>query len=327
VGVHHQHIYNFRLEMDVDGIQNSFVEMDPMAVPNNNEGPRKSVMVVEEKTVKNELDAAQKFDNSTIRLLVNPNEQNSQGYSTGYQLIPNAGGTHPFAKDPLFTPDDWLIKRANFVTNHIWITNYNAEERYPEGEYPNQSQTDTGLGEWTQDNSSIENTDNVVWLTTGATHITRAEEWPIMPTEWSSMMLKPFNFFDRTPTIDQGKDYFDISHSESLSIVVEGKSLETIYKPILINNQIFVPIREYTEALGAKVGWEESTERVTITYDKTLVQIQLDNKAKGSESEAKPFEEATLHNEKTYVSLQWLEETFGLDVRYNEKYKTIYVNR
>ncbi|AEI45512.1 TynA protein [Paenibacillus mucilaginosus] len=30
----------------------------------------------------------------------------------------------------------------------------------------------------------------------------RAEEWPIMPTEWVHAMLKPWNFFDETPTLD-----------------------------------------------------------------------------------------------------------------------------
>ncbi|WP_337999614.1 hypothetical protein [Paenibacillus mucilaginosus] len=42
----------------------------------------------------------------------------------------------------------------------------------------------------------------MVWITTGATHVARAEEWPIMPTEWVHAMLKPWNFFDETPTLD-----------------------------------------------------------------------------------------------------------------------------
>nr|WP_286333536.1 hypothetical protein [Escherichia sp. HH091_1A] len=37
--------------------------------------------------------------------------------------------------------------------------------------------------------------------TTGTTHVARAEEWPIMPTEWVHTLLKPWNFFDETPTL------------------------------------------------------------------------------------------------------------------------------
>jgi primary-amine oxidase len=205
VGTTHQHIYNFRLDMDVDGENNSFKEINPMAVPNTEGGPRKSVMVTEERMIKYEQDAVQKFDPSTIRLLVNPNKTNKVGNPVGYQIIPFAGGTHPIAKDALFTGDDWLLKRAQFMDKHIWITNYNAEEWYPEGEYPNRSTEDNGLSKFVADNGSIENTDNVVWITTGATHVTRAEEWPIMPTEWVNAMIKPWNFFDQTPTLDLPK--------------------------------------------------------------------------------------------------------------------------
>ena len=42
------------------------------------------------------------------------------------------------------------------------------------------------------------------WLTTGTTHIARAEEWPIMPTEWVNVLLKPWNYFSETPTLHLG---------------------------------------------------------------------------------------------------------------------------
>lgn len=202
VGTTHQHIYNFRLDLDVDGENNSLTEINPMAVPNTEGGPRKSVMITEQKTVNSELDAAQKFDPSTIRILSNPNKENKVGNPVSYQLIPFAGGTHPIAKGALFTKDDWLFKRTNFMDKQIWVTNYKPDERYPEGKYSNRSKSDTGLGQFTSDNASIVNQDNVVWLTTGATHVARAEEWPMMPTEWVHVMLKPWNFFDRTPTLD-----------------------------------------------------------------------------------------------------------------------------
>ena len=43
-------------------------------------------------------------------------------------------------------------------------------------------------------------------FTTGTTHVARAEEWPIMPTEWVHALLKPWNFFDETPTLGKKKD-------------------------------------------------------------------------------------------------------------------------
>ncbi len=49
-------------------------------------------------------------------------------------------------------------------------------ERFPEGKYPNRSTHDTGLGQYSKDNESLDNTDAVVWMTTGTTHVARAEE-------------------------------------------------------------------------------------------------------------------------------------------------------
>ncbi|MGD8189465.1 primary-amine oxidase [Brevibacillus ginsengisoli] len=206
LGVNHQHLYNFRLDLDVDGMNNSVVEWKPKAEPlTDNSSPRKSEMVVKAKTYEKEQDAIQKWDPDKIVLVTNPSKNNKQGYPTGYQVIANAGTSHPFAQDPLFTDDDWPLQRMQYATKHIWVTPYQKNELYPEGKYVNQNTGETGLGLWTKQNRPIVNTDDVVWLTTGTTHITRAEEWPMMPTEWASILLKPFNFFDRTPTLDLPK--------------------------------------------------------------------------------------------------------------------------
>ena len=182
VGTTHQHIYNFRLDLDVDGENNSLVAMDPVVKPNTAGGPRTSTMQVNQYNIGNEQDAAQKFDPGTIRLLSNPNKENRMGNPVSYQIIPYAGGTHPVAKGAQFA-------------------RYHPGERFPEGKYPNRSSHDTGLGQYSKDNESLDNTDAVIWMTTGTTHVARAEEWPIMPTEWVHTLLKPWNFFDETPTL------------------------------------------------------------------------------------------------------------------------------
>ena len=202
VGTTHQHIYNFRLDMDVDGENNSLVELNPVVVKNDRGGPRTSTMQIDHKVVRTEQQAAQKFDPATIRLLSNTSKENKMGYPVSYQLIPYAGGTHPVAKGANFGSDEWLLNRLSFMDKQIWVTRYDPQERYPEGHYPNRSATDTGLGLFTANNQSIENSDNVVWLTTGTTHVARAEEWPIMPTELVHVLLKPWNFFDETPTLN-----------------------------------------------------------------------------------------------------------------------------
>ena len=201
VGTTHQHIYNFRLDLDVDGEANELREIDPVVAPNTRGGPRTSTMQTTERTVQTEKQAAQKFDPATVRLLSNPARANKVGNAVSYQLIPYAGGTHPIAKGANFAPDEWIYHRLSFMDKQIWVTRYDPNERFPEGKYPNRSARDTGLGQFTADDQPIVGTDNVVWLTTGTTHVARAEEWPIMPTEWVHALLKPWNFFDETPTL------------------------------------------------------------------------------------------------------------------------------
>ena len=48
----------------------------------------------------------------------------------------------------------------------------------------------------------IEDTDVVLWYTVGSHHITRPEDWPVMPAERAGFMLKPAGFFDRNPALD-----------------------------------------------------------------------------------------------------------------------------
>ena len=85
--------------------------------------------------------------------------------------------------------------------HHMRRTN-SPDERWPAGEFVNQSEVDTGLSEWTRANRSIENTDVVLWYVFGIHHITRPEDWPIMPADTVSFWLKPVGFFDRNPALD-----------------------------------------------------------------------------------------------------------------------------
>ncbi|MBB3114352.1 primary-amine oxidase [Paenibacillus phyllosphaerae] len=197
----HQHIFSYRLDLDVDGENNTVGEILPKAVTVPEPEFARSEMITIDKTYKTEQEAIQKFDPDKIVLVTSEDSENRQGYTTGYQVMPYAGGTHPFMEEPLFTKNDYVLKRAEFINNHIWVTPYKKDELYAEGKYTTHN-TDTGLGLWTKKNRKIENTDTVVWLTTGTTHVMRAEEFPIMPTEWVTAMIKPFNFFDETPTLD-----------------------------------------------------------------------------------------------------------------------------
>ena len=128
--------------------------------------------------------------------VVNPHVTNGLGQPVSYKLMPGdntAAFQHPSA---------YVSKRAGYMSKHLWVTPYDADELYATGKYPNQSQTDAGLPAYTKDNRSIEDTDVVVWYTLTHNHIPRPEDWPVMPVGYTGFMLKPVGFFDRNPALD-----------------------------------------------------------------------------------------------------------------------------
>ena len=49
---------------------------------------------------------------------------------------------------------------------------------------------------------AVGQTDVVLWYVFGIHHITRPEDWPVMPADTISFWLKPFGFFDQNPALD-----------------------------------------------------------------------------------------------------------------------------
>ncbi len=85
------------------------------------------------------------------------------------------------------------------------MTPYSRQERYAAGNYPNQSKGGEGLPAWTSANRPIRNSDIVLWYTLGFHHVVRAEDWPVLSTDWRAFELRPFDFFDRNPALDLPK--------------------------------------------------------------------------------------------------------------------------
>lgn len=65
-----------------------------------------------------------------------------------------------------------------------------------------------GLPEWMGDGSeSIDNSDVVLWHTFGVTHIPAPEDFPVMPVEPITLLLRPRNFFTNNPVMDVPPSY------------------------------------------------------------------------------------------------------------------------
>jgi primary-amine oxidase len=198
LAAHHQHFFSVRLDMAVDGAANSVYEVETEAVPVGSDNPYGNAFRPRRTLLRTESEAQRLADPRVARhwLVVNPGVVNGLGQPVGYKLVPEAG-VLPFAADQAS-----VTRRARFMTRHLWVTPFAADERFPAGEYPNQHEGEAGLPEWTKADRPIESTDIVLWYTLGSHHIPRPEDWPVMPVERVGFALKPVGFFDQNPALD-----------------------------------------------------------------------------------------------------------------------------
>jgi primary-amine oxidase len=197
LGVNHDHFFSYRIDMDVDGVDNTFVRQRLVSAQQPTDAPRQGIWKVHQERVLSEQQAqtTMKVDKPALLTFTSSTARNEMGYPTSYQLMfPN---THP-----LVTMDDVIYQRAGFLKNNLWVTRYKRDELFSTGLAVNQSDVGQGLPQYAADNEAIEDTDLVAWPMIGFHHVPMAEDWPVMPAKVDEITLKPRNFFNRNPALD-----------------------------------------------------------------------------------------------------------------------------
>jgi primary-amine oxidase len=195
---YHQHFIIARLDLDVDGPDNTVVETHSEAHPVGPENPYGLALVQVATPLESEHGARRDYDWTSQRgwKVINPSVMNAYGDPVAYKLVPSG------AIPSLLPEGSAVLGRAEAIRHQLWVTRHDDTERWPCGDYPTQSREDTGLPAWTRADRSIADTDVVLWYVFGIHHITRVEDWPVMPADTVSFWLKPFGFFDRNPALD-----------------------------------------------------------------------------------------------------------------------------
>jgi primary-amine oxidase len=212
----HQHVFNARLDFEIDGVKNSVRQVDVEAVPYGPEGYDPTPHQEPDRQHLNRYGQAayadrQKFESeSEAHAMTNPHSgryweiinENKINDATeqpvGYRLRQKTGDNTKF----LAQPGSSDMKRMGFADKHFWVTQHNENEIFPAGDYPNQSPGGNGLPQWVEQDRSVENEDIVVWYNMNQSHVTAPEDWPILPAKMMSFKLEPVHFFEEQPGID-----------------------------------------------------------------------------------------------------------------------------
>ena len=149
-GPNHQHFFNFRLDMSIDGAGNSVYEVDSVPEPDPALNPHHNAWITQDTLVASEADGARDWNWSTGRYwkVSNPSKVNELGQPVAYKLTP---------KDivPVMVQEgSHIYDRARFVQHNLWVTRYDPTEKFAAGDYMYQSADAQGLPEFIADDAA-----------------------------------------------------------------------------------------------------------------------------------------------------------------------------
>ena len=137
--------------------------------------------------------------NPTLWTIVNENEKNKWGAKRGYRIIPSFSESEPelFTQHLMFGP--WLNMKY-----HCAVTKRKDEETDGTSSiYDIRRPTDPRGGLLNMMNDeNIRNEDLVAWVNAKFIHVPTSEDVPMTNGVDTGFVLKPFNYFDTTPTFD-----------------------------------------------------------------------------------------------------------------------------
>ncbi|KAJ0565439.1 putative primary-amine oxidase [Helianthus annuus] len=160
----HQHFFVARMYMSVDckpgESHNQVVEVDAKIEGPGDANVHDNAFYTEEKLLKSELEAIRDCNPSSARhwIIRNTRTLNRTGQLTSYKLVAGSNCL------PLGGAEAKFLRRAAFLMHNLWVTQYEPEEMFPGGEFPNQNpRVGEGLATWVKKNRSLEETDLVLW--------------------------------------------------------------------------------------------------------------------------------------------------------------------
>ena len=195
VAPNHDHFFSFRIDLDVDGGKN-VLERDSLVTSGIVDSKtRKSLWTVTTDRYAAEGPIAAARQGSVERWRVsNTNVMTRLGYHPSYAI--SVGDNATSVLDRADPPQ----RRATFSAFSLWATQYAENEDWAAGLYPGLTTADAGLPQYVSQKRSINNEDLVLWATLGFHHIPKPEDFPLLPTTWREVTLRPVNFFDFDPS-------------------------------------------------------------------------------------------------------------------------------
>ena len=226
-GTIHDHLINYKVDLDIAGRKNSYETIDiKLENITNPWFPKaKRVQKVISRNLKMTEKAAiykQNFEHPKYLNFFSEGNVNRMGVNRGYRI-------HIRDMMNQMYPKDWgLVRGADWTRNQMTVTRRKEKEDRSSSMYNQYSMLNpvVDFQRFTADNESIVNEDLVAWVTVGVMHVPHSEDIPNTATaaNSASFYLRPYNYFEEDPSM-ASHDALMISPTE------EGVAVERFGTP------------------------------------------------------------------------------------------------
>ncbi|XP_060593893.1 membrane primary amine oxidase-like [Ruditapes philippinarum] len=215
IGPIHNHNYLFKVDLDILGTNNSFQTVNWRA-GSALEAFQSRANISEKpgffyfnntRYLQQELHEYEKtFITNPLKpkyfTVVNENERNYWGNLRSYRII-------PYSKSVEILEEHMMLNAWDDLKYMLAVTKHNDSEQYGTTSWYDLTHPDQaikGVGRFLN-NETIRSEDLVVWVSEKFFHAPSSEDLPMTLSVPSGFMLKPYNYFDRTPVFDVNGHY------------------------------------------------------------------------------------------------------------------------
>lgn len=113
---------------------------------------------------------------------------------------------------------------------------------------------------------------------------------------------------------------------DKINVIVNGNILESDTSPIIENGRVLIPLRTIFEAMGAKVEWDATTQKIKGSKDSTTIRLEVgstDTYINGEKSnlDVPP----KIVNGRTLVPARFIAESFNAEVAWDSVSRTVFI--
>lgn len=138
--------------------------------------------------------------------------------------------------------------------------------------------------------------------------------------------LMPLNTLADNTTVQDVTMVFIL---ENNGYTINGQLTKMDVKPTIVESRTMLPIRYVAEPLGATIGWDEETQKVTVSLADTKIELWVGQSNAKVNGVTVPIDEDNINvkplilNSRTMLPVRFVSETLGCNVGWQEETKEV----